>query len=273
MGRHVVNQEPPAAGRLAGQGAVVTGSSTGIGRAVAFRLADEGAEVLCCDLRPEPRPEAWDAVDALPTHSAIQQRGGTAAFCECDVRAEASVEAAFGAADELSVPTSVYVLNAGVFAGDASILSETAAAHDLTLGVNERGVWLGCRAGARRLVAAGRPGRIVCIASISGLVGLANEPAYCASKGAVVSLVRAAAVDLARYRISVNAVCPGFVATAMLRPSLEDPIKRDQFARATPWPRLGRPADIAAAVLFLVSDDADWITGVALPVDGGYACR
>ena len=261
--------QPVASGRLAGTGALVTGSSSGIGRAVALRLAAEGARVNCCDLGPEPRPGGFDELGDLATHEAIRSRGGEASFHRCDVGDDGSVQNAF----DLAGPTRVYVLCAGVFAGDASILDESVEAHDATLKVNERGVWLGCRAAARRLVAAGQGGRIVCIASISGLVGLTQEPAYCASKGAVVSLVRAVAADLAPYRINVNAVCPGFVATAMLASALGDSTKRAEMERATPWPRLGRAADIAAAAAFLVSDDAEWITGVALPVDGGYTCR
>jgi NAD(P)-dependent dehydrogenase (short-subunit alcohol dehydrogenase family) len=264
-----MSAEPAAGDRLAGTGALVTGASSGIGRAVALRLAAEGARVTCCDLGPEPRPGGFDELEQLPTHEAIRSRGGEASFQRCDVGDDGSVQSAF----ELAGRNSVYVLCAGVFAGDASILDESIEAHDATLRINERGVWLGCRAAARRLVAAGQGGRIVCIGSISGLVGLGQEPAYCASKGAVVNLVRAVALDLAPYRINVNAVCPGFVATAMLAPALEDSRKRSEMERATPWPRLGRTSDIAAAVAFLVSDDAAWITGVALPVDGGYTCR
>ncbi len=257
---------------LCGVGAFVTGASSGIGRAVALRLAASGAEVRCCDLSPEPRLGGIDELEHLATHEAIRSRGGRASFCGCDVADDVSVEAAFANPDEPEAPVRIYVLAAGIFTGDASILDEPVGAHDATMRVNERGVWLCCRAAARRLVAAGDGGRIVCIASISGLVGLGLEPSYCASKAAVVNLVRAAALDLAPHRITVNAVCPGFAQTAMLAPALEDAAKRSELERSTPWPRLGRPADVAAAVAFLASDDAEWITGVALPVDGGYTC-
>jgi NAD(P)-dependent dehydrogenase (short-subunit alcohol dehydrogenase family) len=254
---------------LAGRRVVVTGASSGIGRATALRLAADGAAVVCCDRRREPRAAGGDAPGA-PTHELIRTRGGRARFAACDVRAEGALEAAVG--DELSQVWAV-VLAAGVFRRDVSILDETAEEHDDVLAVNERGVWLGCRAAGRALVAAGRGGRIVCVASVSGLVGLAEEPAYCASKGAVVNLVRAVALDLAPHGITVNAVCPGFVATAMLADELADPHARRDLERATPLGRIGRPEDVAASVAFLVSDDAAWITGVALPVDGGYTCR
>jgi NAD(P)-dependent dehydrogenase (short-subunit alcohol dehydrogenase family) len=261
-----------AVGRLSGRGALVTGSSSGIGRAIALRLATEGAEVLCCDLMAEPRSVDSEEHTEKPTHVEIAEQGGSAQFQAMDVGDERSVEEGFDRAGELESPLRICVLNAGIFTGEASILDEIVENHDRTLRVNERGVWLGCREAARRFVAGGEGGRIVCTASISGLVGLADEAAYCSSKGAVVNLVRAVAVELAPHRINVNAVCPGYVVTPMLRASLDE-AKRARIEQQTPWPRLGTPADIAAAVAFLVSDEAEWITGVALPVDGGYTCR
>jgi hypothetical protein len=257
---------------LEGLGAIVTGSSSGIGRAVALRLAAEGAEVGCWDLSAGPRPGGFDELPELPTDEVIRSRGGRASFCSCDVADEESIDAAFTTAGELGASPRVYVFCAGIFTGDASILDEPVEAHDATMRTNERGVWLCCRAAARRLVDSGGGGRIVCIASISGLAGLRAEASYCASKAAVVNLVRAAALDLAPHQITVNAVCPGFIQTAMLGPALEDAAKYAELERSTPLSRLGRPADVAAAVAFLASDDAEWITGVALPVDGGYTC-
>jgi NAD(P)-dependent dehydrogenase (short-subunit alcohol dehydrogenase family) len=260
------------AGRLSGRGALVTGSSSGIGRAIALHLASEGAEVLCCDLMAEPRSVDPDESPGKPTHAEISERGGSAHFQAMDAADEQSVKEGFDRMGELASPFRICVLNAGIFTGEASILDEPAEDHDRTLRVNERGVWLGCREAGRLFVAGGEGGRIVCIASISGLVGRADESAYCASKGAVVNLVRAVAVELAPHRINVNAVCPGFVDTPMLRASLDEE-KRASLEQQTPWPRLGTPADVAAAVAFLVSEEAEWITGVALPVDGGYTCR
>ena len=248
--------------RLAGRGALVTGASSGIGRGVAIRLAEEGAVVLCCDLARDAPPGEHAA-----THDAIPSWAGRPRSA-CDVRDADSVERAFEALD---APLDICVLNAGVFVRGGTIVDETVAAHDHTMLVNERGVWLGLRAAAPRMIARGG-GRIVCTASISGLAGRPGEASYCASKGAVVNLVRAAAVDLAPYAINVNAVCPGFVETPMTAGLFADPEARAPLDAATPWPRLGTPDDIAAAVSFLVSDDAAWITGVALPVDGGYMC-
>jgi NAD(P)-dependent dehydrogenase (short-subunit alcohol dehydrogenase family) len=259
-------------GRLAGHSALVTGSSSGIGRAIALRLASEGAELLCCDLHEGCALGGFDEEPHTSTHELIAARGGTAQFEECDVADQHAVDRVFGALDGMSSPLRVVVLNAGVFLRDASILEETVTEHDTIMSVNERAVWLGCQAAAHHFVRRSLPGRIICVASISGLVGLPAEPAYCASKGAVVNLVRAVAIDLAAHAINVNAIAPGFIATSMTRSMLSDTTIRTELERQTPWPRLGRPQDIAGAAAFLASDDAEWITGVTLPVDGGYTC-
>lgn len=251
----------------------MTGSSSGNGRGIALRLADEGASVLCCDLRPDPRPGGFDENPGVPTHELIVERGRTARFQDCDASDEASVERAFTAAGSHLGDIDVVVLNAGIYHRDVSILEETTDEHDSIMSVNERGVWLGLRAAGRTLVHGGRGGRVVCVASCYGLVGAAMAPTYCASKAAVINLVRAAALDLASHNINVNAVCPGYVATAMLQDELADPTYRRALEDATPWPRLGTVHDVAAAVCFLASDDAAWVTGTALAVDGGYTCR
>src|SRR6185503_7631080 len=155
----------------------------------------------------------------------------------------------------------VMVNNAGIFTGLHTIVDETEDEYDRTMAVNAKSVWLGCKFAIRQMLTQepvdGSRGRIVNIASIGGLVGLAAEPAYCAAKGAVVNLTRQLAVDFAPERINVNAICPGFLATAMVRPFLENDDTNKLLHDLTPWPRVGRPEDVARAALFLASDDAE----------------
>ena len=163
----------------------------------------------------------------------------------------------------------IIVNNAGVWTGAHSIIEETEEQYDLTMRVNCKGVWLGCKFAIAQMVEQKTGGRIINVASIAGLVGLEGEPAYCASKGAVVALTRQLALDFAAHRISVNAICPGFIMTALTRPTLGVNSEHG----LTPWPGLGRPEDIARAALFLCSPEADWLTGITLAVDGGYTSR
>lgn len=251
---------------------LVTGAASGVGRALALRVAADGARVLCCDARQTPRDAALEPDGDTPTHELIRRSGGRSEFAECDVAEPASVDDAFARLPSLGRPWG-YVLCAGIFTRDVSILDEQVEEHDRVMAVNERGVWLGVRAAARELVRAGSGGRIVCVASISGLVGLPDEPSYCASKGAVVNLVRAAALDVARHQITVNAVCPGFLATAMLAAEMRDPQRKAALESLTPLGRVGTPADVAAGVCYLLSPDAGFVTGISLPIDGGYTCR
>ena len=163
----------------------------------------------------------------------------------------------------------IMVNNAGIWHGHRTILEETEAEFDSTMATNIKGVWLGCKAAISQMVRTGNGGSIVNIASVAGLVGLGAEPAYSASKGAVVGLTRQLAIDYAEHRIRVNAVAPGFVETSLSRSVMGDNPEHD----LTPWPRLGTVSDIASAVAFLASDESEWMTGTVLVVDGGYTAR
>jgi NAD(P)-dependent dehydrogenase (short-subunit alcohol dehydrogenase family) len=239
---------------------------------VALRLADEGVSVLCCDVaraRRVTHPERPE--EHQPTDELVRARGGQARFHETDVADEGSFAEAFDQAEQMDGPVRICVLNAGIFGLSSSLVDDSLENHDAILRVNERGVWLGCREAGRRFIRYAQGGNIVCTASISGLVGLPGEAAYAASKGAVVALVRAAARDLAPHRIRINAVAPGLVRTPMTAEVFESDAQLSAFAARTPLGDAAQPRDVAAAVAFLASDDAAFITGVTLPVDGGYS--
>ncbi|KIW36484.1 uncharacterized protein PV06_11299 [Exophiala oligosperma] len=170
------------------------------------------------------------------------------------------------------------VNNAGIFCGQNRIAEEPVEAFEKTMAVNARGPFLGMKYAIGQMMKqsphpSGSRGWVVNIASIGGLVGLSMEPSYCASKGAVVLLTRQVALDYAADKIHVNAICPGFLKTAMVRSALEDVDLNKQLHAQSPWPHLGSPEDVGKAALFLCSDAASWTTGSVVNVDGGYCAQ
>jgi len=264
-------------GGLQGRVAAVTGSSSGNGRAVALALAAEGASIVCSDIQKSAREGGYEPDIHEDTDDLIRALGGRSKFVEADASILGDVEGVIAAAVEGFGRLDVMVNNAGISTGLHTIVDETEQEWDRTMAVNAKSVWIGCKLAITQMLKQepreGSRGKVVNIASIGGLVGLAAEPAYCASKGAVVNLTRQLAVDFAPHRINVNAVCPGFLYTAMNRPFFDDPEVLRSVHELTPWPELGTPADVAKATLFLASDQARWVTGALLTVDGGVTAR
>src|SRR5215470_16392040 len=235
---------------MAGRRALITGGAGGIGLACARRLLDEGAQVVLLD----------KSADALPSAAG-------AAPVACDVTDPGAVARA---AWLLNGPADVLVNSAGVYK-ITPLLDLTPREWDDVLAVNLRGTFLAGRAVAAALIAAGQPGAIVNISSTAGLVADAAEPSahYNASKAGVLALTRQMAAEWAPYGIRANAVCPGVIDTPMLR-MMDDPAAGAAYLRTgVPQGRLGSADEVAAAIAFLASDDASYLTGAAVPVDGG----
>lgn len=264
--------------RLEGKVAIVTGSSSGNGRAIALAFAREGAKVICSDINKSAREGGYEEDIHMDTDDIIRNEGGEAKFLKADVTKSDEVQALVDEAVASYGRLDIMVNNAGIFTGLHDIVEETEEQFDATMAVNTKGVWLGCKAAISQMLKqdvskGGSRGKIINIASIGGLVGLALEPAYCASKGAVVNLTRQLAVDYAPHRINVNAICPGFLRTAMVRPFLEDKELNKKLHDSSPWPRLGTAEDVAKVAVFLASDDSEMVTGSMLIVDGGFTAQ
>jgi len=253
--------------RLAGKTAVVTGGGSGIGRAIALRFAEEGANVVIGDVTTEV------AEGGAPTHEVIAEAGGTALFERCDVSVWADVDALVGRAVARFGALDVMVNNAAINGAGTPLLETTEADWDRVLAVNAKGVFLGCKRAVQQMLAqpvrGDARGRIVNISSQHGMVAAPGNIAYGTGKAAVVYLTRQIAVDYAKDHIVCNAVAPGRILTGK---PVDGPgaDALDYSMMRTPMPRLGTPADVARAALFLASDEATYLTGHNLMVDGGW---
>jgi NAD(P)-dependent dehydrogenase (short-subunit alcohol dehydrogenase family) len=249
---------------ISGKVALVTGGASGIGRATAMRFAEEGASVAVVDV-------AEDA--GLQTAEAIRELGGEASFYEADVssgddwaRLVADVMDEFGAVDFLHN-------NAGIEGEQAPLIEQTEENWDRVIDTNLKGVFLGLKHVVPQMRTQGG-GAIVNTSSVAGLVGHENIAPYVASKHGVVGLTRSAALEHAKENIRINAVNPGVVDTPMIQRYIgDDEEAREAFVATEPIGRFADPEEIASAVVFLCSEDASFVTGYPLAVDGGLVAR
>ena len=247
--------------RLKGKVALITGAGTGMGSVAAQIFAAEGARIMVVDINAEMGNATVDV---------IKSEGGQAAFIAADVSDEQQVQAMVkGALDNFGALHIVYN-NAGIFPADDGGLTETSSSTwDQVLAVNLKGVWLGCKYAIPALIASGG-GSIINVASFVALMGAATpQIAYTASKGGVLAMTREIAVEYARKKIRANALCPGPIDTPLLAELMANPEWARRRLMHIPMGRPGRPEEIAKAALFLASDDASFMTGAALVVDGG----
>lgn len=242
--------------------AIVTGAAGGIGLATARQLAREGAHVLLADWSPHGEKAA----------ATLRSEGHDARFQSVDVSDETQVSALVEAAVSAWGRLDVMVSNAGI--SGRGVTDQTPLADwQRVLAVNLTGVFLCAKHAIPAMRKSGNGGAIVSTASIVGLVGVPGALPYSAAKGAVVNMTRTMALDCAPDRIRVNTVCPGFIEAAMEGVTPRDQEQADRLIALHPLGRLGTGEDIAKAIAFLASDDASFVTGTALVVDGGYTAR
>ncbi|MCO7219585.1 SDR family NAD(P)-dependent oxidoreductase [Klenkia sp. PcliD-1-E] len=244
---------------LSGRTVLVTGGGSGIGAGAAVVLAARGARVLVADLDPGT---------AEATTAAVVEAGGRGEALRVDVADVASVDALFAGLRERGVLADGLVNSAGVTSRHA--FTDTPDAEwDRVLGVNLTGTRAVTQRFARELIAQGSGGAVVNVASVMAHFAAPNLTSYVASKGGVGVLTRATALELAPHAIRVNAVSPGYIETGMTRRAFAVPRFRDAVLARTPAGRFGTPEDVGRVIAFLLSDDADYVTGQLLPVDGG----
>ncbi|MFA9501877.1 SDR family NAD(P)-dependent oxidoreductase [Natrinema sp. H-ect1] len=250
--------------RLEGKTAFITGAGSGLGREAAQLFAEEGATIVAADI---------DHESAAETVARVEDAGREGTALELDVRDADAVHAAVDeAVSEFGLD--IMLNNAGVSHERATVEEIDEGERDRVMDVNVKGVWNGCHAVIPHFKEQGS-GAIVNTASLAGVIGAPQLGAYSLSKGAVVNFTRTVAAEVGPAGVRANAVCPGVTDTAMPRQNRTEEeweATKEEMARHYPLKRLGEPEDIANAMLFLASDEADWITGQALVVDGGFSC-
>jgi NAD(P)-dependent dehydrogenase (short-subunit alcohol dehydrogenase family) len=239
--------------------ALVTGASYGIGAAIAAALAEDGCDVAITDLKAD---------DLAATAAAIEKAGTRAMPLSLDVTDQASVEAGFAHAVEALGGLDVLVNNAGI-PMTRSAVEISRAEWDAALAVNLTGAFFMCQQMGRHLMASARPGCIVSLASTHGTVGFPNVVGYGVAKAGISHMTRILAIEWAPHGIRVNAIAPGTTQTPSRAPVLADPARRETMLKRIPLGRFGNAVEMAAAVRYLVSPEASYITGQILLLDGG----
>jgi NAD(P)-dependent dehydrogenase (short-subunit alcohol dehydrogenase family) len=247
---------------LDGKVALVTGAGMGLGQACALTMAEQGARVMVADLNDEAGQE---------TVNTIEQRGGTASFVRVDVADASAVETMVKHTVDTYGRLDSAVNNAGIVGDGAPVANESESNWDLVMSINLKGVFLCCKYQVRQMLEQGG-GAIVDMSSVMGLNGNAGGVSYAASKHGVIGITKCVALENAQTSIRVNAICPGIMKT----PLVDGLISRsggafaDYAITSTPMARIGEPEEVARTAAWLCSDAASYITGTALPVDGGF---
>lgn len=249
-------------GRLQGKVALVTGGDTGIGKAICLAMASEGASVVI--------DYHGDAAPAEKLLSEIEQFGGVACAVQADVSIPSDVARLVGAAVERYGHLDVAVNNAGIeqqhpFVDMPFDVYQRIIAVDLT------GVWLCTQAAVKSMIAHKRSGRVINISSVHEEISMPTNSAYCAAKGALRMLTRTLCVELAPYGITINNICPGAIDTPLDKPVERNPKEMQALLDEIPLRRIGTPGDVAHMALYLASDEAAYVTGASLFVDGGMS--
>lgn len=262
--------------RLKDKVAIVTGGSSGIGRAIAIAFAQEGAKVAVADIRKEPRG------GGISTTDEIDRIGGKAIFVKTDISKIEDIDNAVGTATKEFGRLDILVNNVGLSI-QGSVTETKSEEWERLIDVNLRGVFFASKRAIEEMVRRGTGGKIISIASAAGTVSCSRYAAYCTSKAAIISLTRQMAMDYGSRGINVNAISPGLIEPEMIDLRYDEkthsfiessPVYDEEFRqelrKRTPIPRFGKPEDVVHCALFLASTESDFVTGQNLVVDGGF---
>lgn len=253
---------------------VITGASTGFGRGIATRMADEGACVVVSDIREDASSSGFDEEPQLTTVQLIEKRGGTAIYVKCDVTRRAEVAALMASAVKKFGRLDVLVNNAGIYRGGKLMHEFEEADLDICFDVNVRGSFLAAQEAIKVFLKQGGGGNVVNIVSTAGLQGHPKQSVYNISKGAAANLTRCMAIEYGKEQIRVNGICPTYAKTALTRAFADDKDFDSMFVESIPLKRWGEVPDIADLAVFLASDRSSYIHGALARIDGGETlCR
>ena len=258
-----VTPTTPNSQRLKGRVAAITGGASGIGKASAFRFLQEGASVVVADLH-QANGEAF-----LKEAATLGFDTANIRFISANVSSEDDVMAVVSMAVDSFGALDIMFNNAGIGGAFGPITDVRIEDWDETFNVVARGVFLGVKHAAKQMILQGGGGAIINTASVAGITGGGGPPVYSAAKAAVINFTRAASIELADHYIRINAIAPGAIRTPLLEQGRKKGSLDDAISRFQPWPEQGQPANIAATAAFLASDDARFITGECITVDGG----
>lgn len=260
--------------RLKDKVAIITGSSSGFGRAIALKFASEGARVVCSDIKREADIKGFEKDIGVPTDEVIRKAGGEAVFVKCDVTKLSEVKALVEGAVDKYGRIDIMVNNAGIYRGGMLVHEFSEEALDLCYEVNVKGTFFGAQEAIKQFLKQGDGGNIINIVSTAGLQGHPRQSVYNTSKGAAANLTRCLAIEYGRDKIRVNGICPTYCKTALTRELYDNKEFEKTFADSVPLGRWGTAEDVANLAVFLASDESDYIHGDLIRLDGGETlCR